>query len=620
MAAPIPGTGREAGDHAAAPWRRLLVLALLPLLLLVAVQGLAQWRDGWFVLDGRFIGPDAYMRSVRVLDFIEGRDWYDGTIERSNAPYGETLHWTRPLDVLILAGAVPLKKLAGLDWPAAVFASGAMVSPLLHVLALLAFLWALRPLFDDRGLALAGFLFAAQFYLTFQFALGRPDHHGLILLLDILVLGFVLRLLGPAPRHADALAAGAVAALVIWVSVEGLVITALMLAALAADWIRRGATVAWTGWIAVAALCLGLLAALVVERPLDDLGAISQDRISILHVGIAGVAVLLWTIALAWPSRGQSPLVRGGVLLGGAALAVAGLAVYVERYGLPRLLAGPMADVHPRVVAEWWDFNKEVSPLLDKGDIAGTLPKFVAHLGMASLALPAMLWQALRVRAARRAAWWLLLSASVAAMALAVHEVRWSGLTQVFLLPGYAVAARWLIDRLAATPLRLAARALVPIVFAVGFLFIGASLRRADAEPPAAPDCDVKRIAGALNERYPNDVRRIASFIFYGPELLYRTSHEVVATPYHRNAAGMLDLIDFLKAEDMEAARRLADRRGIDLVVVCLTNSEADKYRDESGAPSLFSRLERGEAPSWLGEAIPLDPGGGRALAYEVMP
>ena len=34
---------------------------------------------------------------------------------------------------------------------------------------------------------------------------------------------------------------------------------------------------------------------------------------------------------------------------------------------------------------------------------------------------------------------------------------------------------------------------------------------------------------------------RILAFIFYGPEILYRTGYEVLATPYHRNAQGILD-------------------------------------------------------------------------------
>ena len=601
--------------------RRLFALALLPLALLIAMQVLAQWRDGWFALDDRLIGPDAYMRSVRVLDLVDSRDWYDGTIERSNAPYGEHLHWTRPLDVMILAGALPLKHAISLDWPDAVYVAGTLVSPVLHVLALLAFLWALRPLFDDHGLLLAGILFAAQFYLTFQFAAGRPDHHGLILLLDIVVMGLVLRLLADGARPGQAIAAGLACALVVWVSVEGLVITLLLLLALAGRWVMRGAPVAPLGWLASAAWCLGLLSALLLERPLNDLAVISPDRLSVVHLGYAGLATGLWTLALLWPRAWQRSSLRGGALVAGLAGLAAALALYLQHFGLPRGLAGPMVDVHPRVVAEWYNFNKEVSPLLDPDDLTATAPKFIAHLGMAVVALPAM---ALLLRTApegRRALWLWLMAGALVALALAVKEVRWSGLAQVFLLPGYAAAAAWLIARAATTRFRLVARTMLPLLFAVGFLVLGAAVRRAETGLAAAPppDCDLKSLASELNRLYPQP-QRIASFIFFGPELLYRTPHEVIATPYHRNAAGMLDVIDLLSATDMAAARAIAARRGIDLIVICQTNSEADKYRLDGDRPSLLTRLERGQIPAWIETPRALPLARGQALAAELRP
>ena len=601
--------------------RRLLALALLPLALLIAIQVLAQWRDGWFAMDDRFIGPDAYMRTVRVLDLLDSGDWFDNVIERSNAPRGEVLHWTRPLDVLILAGAAPLTAIAGLNWRDAVYLSGTLVSPLLHILALFAFLWALRPLLDERGLLLAGILFAAQFYLAFQFAIGRPDHHGLILLLDIVLLGLALRLIGPGARMTQALAAGGLAALVIWVSVEGLAIAALLLSALAADWVLRGRETVARGWAVAASLGLGLAIALLLERPPGDWGNISHDRLSLLHLGYAGLALLAWSLAYIWPAAWQRPALRGSALLAGLAIGGGALALYVQRYGLPAMLAGPMAEVHPRVVAEWYRFNKEVSPLLDPGDLAATLPKFIAHLGMAAISLPAMVLAIQRRRGHLRACWLLLLTAALIALALALREVRWSGLAQVFLLPGYALAAAWLIAALSRTPLRLTARTLVPVLFAVSFLVLGALLRRAESDAaPATADCDLKAMAEALNEAYPDRPRRIASFIFYGPELLYRTPHAVIATPYHRNAAGMLDVIDLLGADDMTRARAIAARRGIDLIVICHGNSEADKYRRDGARPSLLTRLERGDGPGWIGPPRPLALPGGRASAFEASP
>ena len=77
--------------------RRLVLLALMPALLIIGAHIILQFLADWFVLDGRLIGPDAYMRVLRVMELAQGGNWYDAVSERSNAPFGEILHWTRPL-------------------------------------------------------------------------------------------------------------------------------------------------------------------------------------------------------------------------------------------------------------------------------------------------------------------------------------------------------------------------------------------------------------------------------------------------------------------------------------------------------------------------------------------
>jgi hypothetical protein len=81
---------------------------------------------------------------VRVTALMEGGGWYDDLVTRGNAPYGERLHWTRPQDVLIVALTLPLWPLLGLA--DAVHVAGVIVSPLLHLAAVLAAGWVVRPL------------------------------------------------------------------------------------------------------------------------------------------------------------------------------------------------------------------------------------------------------------------------------------------------------------------------------------------------------------------------------------------------------------------------------------------------------------------------------------------
>lgn len=55
------------------------------------------WAIHGSVIDaGRLVGPDSYMRLVRVEELLNGTGWFNDVIARANAPYGDQLHWTRP--------------------------------------------------------------------------------------------------------------------------------------------------------------------------------------------------------------------------------------------------------------------------------------------------------------------------------------------------------------------------------------------------------------------------------------------------------------------------------------------------------------------------------------------
>lgn len=83
---------------------------------------------------------DCYMRLVRVEQLAETGQWYDSVIHRSNYPYGEELHWTRPLDVILLVGAYVFEPWLGFH--KGLYAWGFIISPLLGICCLLSLAWA----------------------------------------------------------------------------------------------------------------------------------------------------------------------------------------------------------------------------------------------------------------------------------------------------------------------------------------------------------------------------------------------------------------------------------------------------------------------------------------------
>jgi hypothetical protein len=124
------------------PWTRAV-----PYLLAAAAYSLFHvlliGLGGTLMSAGNLIGPDSYMRLVRVTELYETGAWFDITIERSNAPYGDDLHWTRPYDVVVLAGAWVLTPFLGFE--TALFRWGSLVSPIFHVALGVAAAWATSP-------------------------------------------------------------------------------------------------------------------------------------------------------------------------------------------------------------------------------------------------------------------------------------------------------------------------------------------------------------------------------------------------------------------------------------------------------------------------------------------
>jgi hypothetical protein len=134
-----------------------------------------------------------------------------GTIVRAhdfeNHPAGTVPHTTAPLDYLIAGLALVVRPLD---------VAGAWISPLLGLLTVL-FLWFWSRSLDLRPRWPMLLLFAVSPALTHAFALGRPDHQSLLVLLTTIALAANLAFVRTA-RSAWAWTSGAAWGLSLWVS------------------------------------------------------------------------------------------------------------------------------------------------------------------------------------------------------------------------------------------------------------------------------------------------------------------------------------------------------------------------------------------------------------------
>ncbi len=558
----------------------------------MALVGLEAVTAGGAGSFGEFVGPDAYMRVARVLECIGGPGCPDGVFPRSNAPFGETLHWSYLLDWIILAGAIPFR--IALDLREAVVASAHLVGPLLGLLALGAVVLLARPLVPEPGVRSVGLLFAFMAVFANAFGLARPDHHGLqgFAFLGATAGGMHL-VSAEHPSARVSRVTGAFLGLAFWVSVEAAVALTPLLFVLALLWWARGSPeLARANREVTLGAAVTLAVGLAVDGPRPDALAVEFDRFSVVHVVFFVLAAFFWVGAsrLRLDSRAR----RGGYAAAGA------LAVGIVMWGaFPGVERGPLSGMDPVMWTLWLDGIAEYLPLW--GRQGSVLHAPTLTLLAISLAISGML--AVRSKAARPG-WGLLAACFLWFGGLALfQQVRWSG----YLALLFPVPLAWLLGRvlarsagIASTPLRSLARVAAVSGFAVGPLAAGSiALAWTDTSDGQAA-CSAGELARVLDDRPGREGAPgiVLAPMFWGPEILFRTRYDVVATPYHRNDEGIRTSHDIMAARDETEARRLLASRGIGWVAICL--GEPWSPRVPEGDPEVFAgRLRGGALPTW---------------------
>jgi hypothetical protein len=103
--------------------------------------------------------------------------------------------------------------------------------------------------------------------------------------------------------------------------------------------------------------------------------------------------------------------------------------------------------------------------------------------------------------------------------------------------------------------------------------------------------CGQEPVLAALKALPPG---RVAAFVDQGPAILAYTGDSVVAGPYHRDGAGILDSYAIFAGADPHA---VLQKRGIDYLMTCRAAPDWDFYREHGG---LIAQLVAGRVPAWL--------------------
>jgi hypothetical protein len=586
--------------------------------------------NGEVLRDGGLVDPDSYMRVMRILDLYRGAGWYDTITMRVGAPEGLSLHWTRPVDLLILVPAL-IGHLFGADVSRAVYWIGAAFSPICHILACLAAAWAARPLWPTPGNRFAALILLTNAAAFGYGVFGRADHHTLLLLMTALMLGAALRAAiawqPPALERRWAAIAGVFAGFGVWVSPELMVPITPVIATIGLFWLDAPLDQAKNGgpirdWAALGvAFSLGMAAVILVAIPIEQPPAhwlqAEYDKVSLPYL----VVPLIWAAVFLLARH-----VRGGFVIrvvAGLGLGAVGVAVLLGFF--PDLLSGPLG-VNQRLKTDFLDTVREMQPLWPTS--VGRLQNFLPMLGQSITALILLPFALRRWRGERRWAGQMLVLAFgfllIAGMMHARLGVEF-GPTPAIICAGFFAL---LDDKLKGRShlLRTPALVLAAVALTCGPLLAGAAINGATWGKGGNGDagtCKVRELADWLNANHPGRATDGGQPIVmtddysYGPELAFRTQYRLVAGPYHRNPQAIFDTIDTMIDYTETGARAILDRRHVSLLVRCVAVVVPHYY--DPFHLTMYDRMGgTGSLPDWLKPLALPEALGKRFRVYEV--
>jgi hypothetical protein len=538
---------------------------------------------------------DDWLRMAQVRDWMGGASFYDHTVRHTNAPFGGvSIHWTRPMDILLAAVAVLLP--AALTLSQKVMIAAAIIPPLLGVITFCALLAAARRAGAPRdSLYLLALIAVFSSSLQFHFLPGSADHHALQAALWSLALLYCTR----RPRMTDALLAGLFLALSLWVSVEGLLLIGCIYTVFGLYAVLDATRIRLFAGLCFSTFFFSLISLLIEVPPSRFFSNVVYDSLSIVHVALLGFIALAVAPLIRLFPRLKTPAKR--IVTAGAAVFFVSMAM---RILFPDFFEEPMETVAgPNLTPYILSKVSEAQPLFKSNpvNILWTMPlPFIA----AMTAFPFL--KRKRIRRADGAIFFLFF----AAFMLMTIQIRWFYYTLpvaiIVILGRLPVLMRFYAPRLphllqVLTPLHRA------ICVTFGVIFFCACLCRFSplaSLPRTKADACKSAInyllqTGAIEEALKNT----AGTLYIHPRSsglahYFTTADTIVAGYYHREVPALRDLQLIAKAPRFSAALPLLKKRHVRALLVC-----PDAYSPESwlnklkNDPATFPKELRKIAP-----------------------
>ena len=564
--------------------RKQLFLAWMAVAVILLLSSFGQLRER------QFPDPDDILRLVQVRDLLAGQAWFDPTQYRINPPHGTPMHWSRIVDLPILAVIALTRPLFGQE-----------IAELVALIAVPMFTFGLTMAIIGR---LAWHLLGARVAvlailscgfvpaILFQFRPMRIDHHGW----QIFSVMLALWAMSWRDARTGGWVAGVAMAFGLSVSVELLPMAGAFGGVFFLRWWHAEQRHLWLVSY-LQALSGGLALFYLATRglsPLEYCDAISPAHIAFFLIAACGT----WLISRASGTR-IPILILLFAVTGAGALGIFALFS-------PKCLVTPFARLNPIVDAFWYRQVLEGQPLWKQSTdyvISSLLQMFVAIAAIIALRINS--------RNSERVWWTEYLSVVLVAFGLSLVVARSFAFASVMATIPLGWLASNLLLRLRRTEsaaFKLAIALLFALFVAPATPMTLVSYFSATDEESAfrnaslgQANCRVRQQAALLNTLPPGT---IFAPLDIGPQILLDSPHSVVATGHHRAEQAMAAVISAFTSKPSRA-HEIIMQHGAMYLALCTDLTETYFYK-AANPDGLAATLLRGETPVWL---EPLDVG-----------
>ena len=548
---------------------------------------------------------DDIMRFLSVRNWIAGQGWYDMVQAGVVADGGLLLHWSRLVDAGIAAIIWPLSFALPV---AEAEAAGVVLWPIL-LLGVLLYVTATQSLRHFGPMAATGTVLCFLMWpaVAFSFAPTRIDHHNVqIFLLTIVILALL--------RADNGWRSGAVAGMA----------TALSLAV----GLETGPSLGLAGI---------LLSLMTLTRPMHFSNALIGYGATLGPAAVTFFALQTspetWQVArcdqLGYPllrviGAASSAAVAFGFLLQSARATASRTVLFVMLYGaalalaLPTLAScsgGPYGDLPPVVQETIYAQIKEAKPALlvaKSSPLAfhsNAVPLFIG------LTLASLIAFFDRDVARRNRVILLLVFGGMAALAT-LHQMRMlvSGVAVLPLIAGYILG--WLMEWRQHQKYRAMAGILAIFAGMVTIIYPKVAAYALNTRTEAEKTYTEKREISTYSQCRTDEVLKplanlprgaVLSTMNLGPSILLSSGQPILAAPYHRSAAAMVNGLLFISQNDAESFHAAVREIGAVYVVLCQNEIQY----------GFASKLSRGEHVPGLTLVPGFDPS---LVVYRVLP